>query len=238
MLFSSCFVAASALVGSAFGAPAQHSERAAAVVYDSETGFTFAEHKVAYTLSASIAVRVAVPSSAQAGQPYDAVFQIIVPNQVGWAGIAMGGSMVYNPLLVGWANGQQTQASTRWATAHAQPQIYNNAQLQKLTAGNRANGTHWQFTVKCTGCTSYQGRTGSTTTLNPKGGNRMALVISNGKPQQPSNANSNLVMHEGPIYWTQSFPEGANANFGELVRRNGGTTTSDGEVPTNGSVKA
>lgn len=63
--------------------------------------------------------------------------------------------------------------------------------------------------------------------MNPKGNNRLALVISTGKPQQPSNSNSNLVMHENPIYWSQSFPEGSNANFAELVRKNGGTTTSD-----------
>jgi hypothetical protein len=114
-------------------------------------------------------------------------------------------------------------------SSHSQPSIYNTAQLQKLSAGNRVNGTHWQFTAKCTGCTSWTSRTGGTTYLNPRGNNRLALVISNGKPQQPSNSNSNLVMHENPIYWSQSFPEGANSNFADLVRRNGGTTTADTE---------
>lgn len=88
----------------------------ATTVFDSETGFTFSEFKVAYTLSANIAFRVAVPANAQPNQPYDIVYQVVVPKQVGWAGIAFGGSMTYNPLLVGWANGQQTLTSTRWAT--------------------------------------------------------------------------------------------------------------------------
>lgn len=85
-------------------------------VFDSETGFTFSEYRVAFTLSSSISFRIASSSEAQPGQPYDIVFQITAPNQVGWAGVAFGGTMVYNPLLVGWANGQQTLASTRWAT--------------------------------------------------------------------------------------------------------------------------
>lgn len=71
---------------------------------------------MAYTLTSNIAFRVAVPSGASYGSSYDVVLQAVVPNQVGWAGIAMGGSMTYNPLLVGWANGQSTQSSTRWAT--------------------------------------------------------------------------------------------------------------------------
>lgn len=229
MQLTSCFVAASALVGYALGAPAAAAN--AAVVYDPETGFTFSEYKVAYTLSANIAFRVAVPSSAQPGQPYDIVIQAVVPNAVGWAGVAFGGSMVYNPLFVAWASGQSTQGSVRWATSHSQPTLYNNAKLERLTAGNKVNGTHWQFTAKCSGCTSYSGRSGGTTTLNPKGSNRLALVISNGKPQQPTNPNSNLVMHENPIYWPQSFTEGANANFGELVRRNGGTFAETTETP-------
>lgn len=228
MRVTSCFAWAAALVGPALGAPAASQlQQTAAVVYDSETGFTFSEWKVPFTLTSNIAFRVALPSSASQGSPYDIVVQAVVPNAVGWAGIALGGSMTYNPLLVGWANGQSTQNSVRWATSHSQPTIYNTAQLQKLSTGNRVNGTHWQFTAKCTGCTSYSSRTGGTTSLNPKGNNRLALVISNGKVSQPSNGNSNLVMHENPIYWSQSFPEGANANFAELVRKNGGTTTND-----------
>lgn len=99
--------------------------------------------------------------------------------------------------------------------------------MEKLTTGNRSNGTHWTYTAKCTGCTTYNGRSGSAVTLNPKGSNRFALVVANGKPSQPSSPTSNLVMHENPIYWTHSFTEGTNANFGDLVRRNGGTASGD-----------
>jgi hypothetical protein len=91
-------------------------QQTAAVVYDSETGFTFSEFKVAFSLTSNIAFRIALPSTASQGSPYDVVVQVVVPNQVGWAGIALGGSMTYNPLLVGWANGQSTQSSVRWAT--------------------------------------------------------------------------------------------------------------------------
>lgn len=107
-------------------------------------------------------------------------------------------------------------------SAHSQPAAYPNAAYQKLTAGNKVNGTHWQFTAKCSGCTSWTGSSGAVY-QNPKGNNRFALVIANGKPSNPSSNSSNLVMHENPIYWSHDFSQGQNANFADLVKKNGGT---------------
>jgi len=88
-----------------------------AVVYnDPETGFTFSEYKVMYTLSNSFTARIAVPANVPAGSPYDAVLQVVVPNQVAWLGIAWGSSMKRNPLTVAWPNGQKPVLSSRWAT--------------------------------------------------------------------------------------------------------------------------
>jgi hypothetical protein len=50
------------------------------------------------------------------GQPYDIVLQAVVPNSLGWIGLAWGGSMVRNPLTVAYPNGQKPTVSSRWAT--------------------------------------------------------------------------------------------------------------------------
>jgi hypothetical protein len=98
------------------GAPKEVVQRDSALAYyDSETGFTFSEFKAAYSLSANIVYRVAVPSGVPSGQPYDAVLQVVAPTQVGWAGLAWGGTMPKNPLTVGWANGQKPNFSSRYA---------------------------------------------------------------------------------------------------------------------------
>ncbi len=61
-----------------------------------------------------IAFRIAIPDTATAGS-FDVLLQIAAPKTVGWAGVAWGGTMVNNPLTVGWANGDKTVVSSRSA---------------------------------------------------------------------------------------------------------------------------
>lgn len=72
---------------------------------DPETGFTFSEYVGLYALGRSLTLRTAIPSSAAPNTAYDAVLQVIAPLEVGWAGFAWGGTMIYNPLTVGWSAG-------------------------------------------------------------------------------------------------------------------------------------
>lgn len=92
-----------------------HPKRNVAVI-DNETGFTFSEYKVAYSLTGNVVFRVATPADAVQGQPFDIVLQIISPTSGGWAAIAWGGTMPKNPITVGWANGNTPVVSSRWAT--------------------------------------------------------------------------------------------------------------------------
>jgi hypothetical protein len=85
------------------------------VYNDPETGFRLSDYSIPYKLDKSITVRVAVPSPAPQGA-YDAVIQVVAPLEIGWAGIAWGGSMVQDPLTVAWANGNTAVVSGRWAT--------------------------------------------------------------------------------------------------------------------------
>lgn len=83
---------------------------------DSVTGFTFSEFRAQYVLGGYITYGVAVPSGVAAGTPYDVVLQVTAPVDVGWAGLAWGGSMTSNPLAVNWQNGDSAVVSSRFAT--------------------------------------------------------------------------------------------------------------------------
>jgi hypothetical protein len=81
------------------------------VVVDAETGFTFGQ----YVSDQGIVFRVAIPDPAPATGGYDAVVQIAAPNAIGWAGMAWGGSMTYNPLTIVWKSGTDVVLSSRFA---------------------------------------------------------------------------------------------------------------------------
>ncbi len=58
---------------------------------------------------------MALPDKVAAATPFDVVVQIAAPLSVGWAGLAWGGSMTYNPLTIVWANGKTPVLSSRMA---------------------------------------------------------------------------------------------------------------------------
>ncbi|KAK3217369.1 hypothetical protein GRF29_1g2873631 [Pseudopithomyces chartarum] len=215
-------LALAALAGLALGHPSREVQPRAegTITYiDQETGFTFSEYKAAFTLTANIVFRFALPSNAPSG-PYNAVIQAVVPNQLGWIGLAWGGNMVRNPLTVAYPNGQKATVSSRWATGHSTPVAYTGATYTLLNTGNRVNGSHWQFTAKCAGCTTWTGSSGSVR-INPNGGNRLAFAYSTGKASQPSSNTSSIPVHDTPNYFTNDFSQGLNPNFDALLQKNG-----------------
>ncbi|KAB5581291.1 hypothetical protein GE09DRAFT_1199191 [Coniochaeta sp. 2T2.1] len=181
---------------------------------DPETGFTFSQYQVVYSLpNKHVTIGIAVPSTAQQNQQYDPVIQMSAPTDIGWVGFAWGGSMSYNPLTVSWANSGQAVVSSRYSTL--------------LKTGTRSNNSQWQVTAKCSGCTSFSGSSGSQRYLNPKGGNRFAFVYSKQRPSNPSSASSSFSVHENVfVYWTHDFSMGQNQNFDDLVTKNGGTPSA------------
>ncbi|KAH7405991.1 hypothetical protein DE146DRAFT_430515 [Phaeosphaeria sp. MPI-PUGE-AT-0046c] len=212
-----------ALAGLATGRPApepSHLQARAVTYVDQETGFTFSETKAAATLSANIVYRIATPANVPAGQAYDVVIQVVAPNTVGWAGLAWGGSMVRNPLTVSYANGQKTTVSSRWATGHSTPTTYTGATYTLLSKGNKSNGTHWQLTAKCTGCTTWTGSSGQTR-IDPRDTKRLGYACASAKPSQPGSNTSPIPVHDVYNYITHDFSAGANANFAALLKTNG-----------------
>ncbi|KAL2257088.1 hypothetical protein VTK26DRAFT_680 [Humicola hyalothermophila] len=188
---------------------------------DPDTGLVFSsEFKLYKADGRGITYRVAIPDDAQAYSSFDAVVQFVVPNDVGWAGLAWGGSMPQNPLLVAWRDDSNRPIlSSRWATGHVAPQPYNGAQYTLFQTGTKSNSTHWQFTALCQGCSSWTLNSGVTRYVMPRGGIRMAFAYSPNRPSPPSSPTSTLTIHEVFGYIDQDLGKGLNANFQSIVER-------------------
>jgi len=212
---------AAAFVGITCGLPASSDPVSGASVYhDTETGFTFSQYSVPYTLQESITFRIAVPSPVTAGQPYDTVLQVVAPLDVGWTGLSWGGQMTYSPLSVSWANGNSVVVSSRYTTQHAAPPAYSGATYTVFKTGTHVNRTHFQYTAKCTGCTSFTGSEGTPTTVSPTGTNRLAFAYASSKPFSPSSNTSGFPVHDVYNYWSQDFSAGENTAFASLAAKN------------------
>lgn len=105
-------------------------------------------------------------------------------------------------------------------SGHSTPAAYSGATYTPLTSGNKSNGTHWQFTVKCTGCTSYTGSSGPVR-IDPNSSKRFGYACSAGRVSNPSSTTSTIPVHDVYNYVTHDLGAGANSNFAELLKRNG-----------------
>ncbi|KXX73026.1 Cellobiose dehydrogenase [Madurella mycetomatis] len=193
---------------------------ASAVYQDPDTGLVFSSDFRLYKADGrGITFRVAIPADAQSYTAYDAVVQLVVPNDVGWAGLAWGGAMPRNPLLVAWRDySNNVVLSSRMATGHVMPQPYSGAEYTLIRAGTKSNSTHWQVTALCRGCTSWQS-SGATRYLSPRGGNRLAFAYSPSRPSNPTSPSSSIPIHEVHGYWSHDFSQAANPNFEATVAR-------------------
>jgi len=202
-----------------------HVVAAASSVYmDPETGLTFSSESVVFKLNTKpMDIRIAVPSTAGTNSDYDIVVQIVAPNEVGWAGLAFGANMKQNPLLLVWrnANNNDVVVSGRWASSYSPPQPYTG--LSYTILNSRTNNTHFQVTLKCSGCTSWQpSATQNRKFLNPTSDNRIAWAFSPRKPNNPNSNTTALTMndvHESHATPTFQFSKGLNTNFADVVER-------------------
>ncbi|KAK3337555.1 CBD9-like protein [Cercophora scortea] len=192
---------------------------AADTYYDSDTGLTFSQGFGLYKVDGrGVTVRIAIPTGVEANTAYDAVVQVVVPSDVGWAGLAWGGSMTKNPLLVFWRGSNNSPVlSSRWSTGHTAPTSYTGAQYTLYKTGTKSNSTHWQFTALCSGCTAFNGDSGLRY-ISPRGGNRLAFAYSPTKPSGNSNTSS-ITVHEVHGYWNHDFTSAANSNFVAAVEK-------------------
>lgn len=96
-----------ALTRAAFAAPATPS----AQYCDPDSDVCYSSSTVGI---AAISYRLAIPNVT--ASPFDLILQIVAPKTAQWAGIAFGGHMINNTIAIGWANGNTSVVSSRWAS--------------------------------------------------------------------------------------------------------------------------
>jgi len=192
------------------------------VLVDPDTKLSFYSTYQSYKLDSGkgITFRIAVPeaNSSTTIAAFDAVVQMVIPNEVGWAGLGWGGGMSQNPLLVVFrnSNNQGVLASSRWANGHVTPNAYSGATYTVYKSGTKMNSTHWQLTAKCTGCTSWTSN-GKNVQVKLKGENKFGWAYSLKKPSNPSSATSAIPVHDLGQYFSIDVGKGANKDFTALV---------------------
>lgn len=85
-------------------------EAQSTVVCDGETKICYSSYS---DTTSGMTFGVALPKNVT--DPYDAIIRITAPLANKWAGFSWGGTMVWNPLSVAWANGKSGTISARSA---------------------------------------------------------------------------------------------------------------------------
>jgi hypothetical protein len=100
------------------------------------------------------------------------------------------------------------------------PPAYESATYKTLEKATWVNATHWQYTIKCSGCTYYGDEDIGITNLNPNGQNPLALAYSANPVDTPSSNASSFSIHDGVGHWYHDFATAKNKNFASLVTSN------------------
>ncbi|MCJ1306576.1 hypothetical protein MMC25_000219 [Agyrium rufum] len=117
-----------------------------------------------------------------------------VTNGGGWSGIAIGGVMTGNLLLMVWPYGGQILTSLRYAEGLASPDLYTTGGVTVSPLYTNINATHYTFVFRCQGCFSwnYEGEPGSTSTTD--GYTLLGWCQNTESPPDPSNVNTTLAV--------------------------------------------
>ncbi|KAL0471185.1 hypothetical protein QR685DRAFT_442051 [Neurospora intermedia] len=192
-----------------FANPVQSRDTVSAKYCDASTHICYSE----FISPEKIAYRFAIPDNATAGN-FDILLQIVAPKTVGWAGLAWGGTMVNNPLLVSWPYQSTIIVSSRKASARTYPQVSNDV-TYKVLAGSGTNATHWTLNALAQGASAW-----GTTKLDPSSNAvPFAYAQSASPPTNPADAASRFSMHQSKGRWSHDLASGRIANFASAVEQ-------------------
>ncbi|KAF8176479.1 cellobiose dehydrogenase [Pholiota molesta] len=154
--------------------------------------------------------------------------EIVAPIATAWAGVAPGGAMVNNLLLVAWPNAGAIVRSARFATDYILPTAMTGPVLTDLPS-SKVNATHWKWVYRCQNCVSWA--TASGTTSIPIGAFGVpAWAWSNVAVDTPSDPQSTFVEHTDfgffGLDWSQAHVSAAQYQLWSTGGTGGGTTTT------------
>ncbi|OJT10842.1 Cellobiose dehydrogenase [Trametes pubescens] len=204
MKFKSLLLSLLPLVGSVYS-------QVAAPYVDSGNGFVFdgvtdPVHSVTYG--------IVLP---QASTSTEFIGEFVAPNEAQWIGLALGGAMIGDLLLVAWPNGNKIVSSARYATGYTLPAAYAGPTITQLPSSS-VNSTHWKFVFRCQNCTAWDG--GS---IDPSGTGVFAWAFSNVAVDDPSDPNSSFAEHTDFGFFGINFPDAQSSNYQNYLAGNAGT---------------
>lgn len=133
------------------------------------------------------------PPTGSSTYPSEFIGQFTVPIAGKWAGVALGQGMNSNLLLVAWPNSGSIVKSPRQALAYAQPTVYSGPTI--TTLNTYINATHWKWTYRCQGCTSWT-INGAAGKLDPTQSCVFGWAYGTTAVNTPSDPASNMIQHD------------------------------------------
>ncbi|KAL5510993.1 hypothetical protein ACEPAG_3712 [Sanghuangporus baumii] len=173
-------------------------------------GITDATHEVTYGF--------VFPPLSETSKADEFIGEIIVPVANKWVGLAYGGQMVGDLLMVFWPNGDEIMYSPRWATGYIQPVLYDGPTV--TTISSSVNATHWKTIYRCQNCTTWSG--GS---FDTNGTPVFAWVISLTAVDDPADIDTNFNEHDDFGFWGQ-VNSAAHSDDYDIYLTGGGSTTT------------
>ncbi|THH08759.1 hypothetical protein EW145_g2494 [Phellinidium pouzarii] len=157
------------------------------------------------------------PTTATGAETQEFIGELIVPVVNEWVGLALGGQMVDNLLLVAWPNGDDIMYSPRWATDYIQPLPYEGPTITTLSS--TVNATHWKTIYRCQNCTTW-----TSGNFDTDGTPVFAWVISLTAVFDPSDVNTDFNEHDDFGFWGM-FTDDAHSDDYESYLSGSGTAT-------------
>ncbi|KAI5118114.1 hypothetical protein M0805_003468 [Coniferiporia weirii] len=141
--------------------------------------------------------------------------EIVSPISNQWIGIALGGQMANNLLLVAWPNENSIVASTRFTTGYIQPTAYPGPTLTSL-AQTSVDADTWRWVFRCQNCTSWAGPS-SSGSLDTTGVPTLAWVVSFEAVDDPSDPESNFNEHDDFGFWGEALVNASSTDYNTYI---------------------
>ncbi|KAF9491048.1 cellobiose dehydrogenase [Pleurotus eryngii] len=182
-------------------------------------GITDPVHRVSYGI-------VLPPLATSGSNPTEFIASITSPIAGQWVGLALGGAMLQNLLLVAWPNGNSVVHSTRIAATYDQPTPYAGPVITDLQH-TMVNATHWKWVFRCQNCTNW----GTGGSLPVSGGGVLAWAYSSAPVITPSNPDSDFLEHTDFGFFGISYAD-AHASQADYDNWAAGGTGGGSGTPT------
>ncbi|KAI0684656.1 cellobiose dehydrogenase [Cytidiella melzeri] len=191
------------------------------------TGITDAETEVTYGFTFP-------PLVTSGDQSTEFIGEVVAPVEAQWIGIALGGAMLEDLLLVAWPNAGAIVSSTRMASDYVQPTAYTGTATLTTLPETTINSTHWKWVFRCQGCTSWTG--GGSMPVDGQG--VLAWAYSDVGVDTPSDPESTFQEHTSFGFFGIDYTQAHTSNYQNYLAGNAGTPTSAPSGPSSTSSSA